>query len=93
MSHCLQAASNAKFSTGESERVAVFWGNLVVGKKMCSGGNGVGGIGGKGLVRDQLGLIGQVAAAAAPRLVTAAVPHDLRVDPCEKKSKETSLGA
>ena len=93
MPHCLQAASDA-VRAGESERVAVFWGNSGVGgKKMCSGGNGVGGIGGKELVTDQLGLIGQVAAAAAPRLVTAAVPRDLRVDPCEKKSKETSLGA
>jgi hypothetical protein len=65
----------------------------VGGKKMRSGGNGVGGIGGKLLVRDQLGVIAQVAATAAPRLVTAAVPRELRVDPCEKKSKETSLAA
>lgn len=89
MSHCLQAASNAKFSAGESERVAVFWGNWRSGVRKCV----LGGIGGKGLVTDQLGVIAQVAAAAAPRLVTAAVPRDLRVDPCEKKSKETSLGA
>ena len=60
---------------------------------MCSGRNGVGGIGGKGLVRDQLDVIAQVAAAAAPRVVTAAVPRDLRVDPCEKSRKETSLAA
>ena len=39
------------------------------------------------LVRDQLGVIAQVAATAAPRLVTAAVPRELRVDPCERKSK------
>jgi hypothetical protein len=45
------------------------------------------------LVRDQLGVIAQVAATAAPRLVTAAVPRELRIDPCEKKSKETSLAA
>ena len=55
-------------------------------------GEGVG-IGGKVLVRDQLGVIAQVAATAAPRLVTAAVPRDLRIDPCEKKSKRDELGA
>jgi hypothetical protein len=42
-------------------------------------------------VRDWLGVIAQGAAAAAPRLVTAAVPHDLRIDPCEKKSKRDEL--
>jgi hypothetical protein len=69
-------------------------GDLGLGqRKRVLGGAGVGGIGGKGLVRDQLGVIAQMAAAAAPRLVTAAVPRDLRVDPCEKKSKETSLAA
>ena len=40
------------------------------------------------LVRDRLSVIAQVAATAAPRLVTAAVPRDLRIDPCEKKSKK-----
>ena len=54
---------------------------------------GSGEFGGKRLVRDQLGVITQVAATAAPRLVTAAVPRELRVDPCEKKSKETRLAA
>jgi hypothetical protein len=44
------------------------------------------------LVRDQSGVIAQVAATAVPRLVTAAEPRELRVDPCEKKWKETSLG-
>jgi hypothetical protein len=32
-------------------------------------------------------VIAQGAATAAPRLVTATVPRDLRIDPCEKKSK------
>jgi hypothetical protein len=50
------------------------------------------GVGGKVLVRDQSGVIAQVAATAVPRLVTAAEPRELRVDPCEKKWKETSLG-
>ena len=53
-------------------------------EKMCSGGMGAW-VGGIVLVRDQLGVIAQGAAAAAPRLVTAAVPRDLRIDPCEKK--------
>ena len=44
------------------------------------------------LVRDQLGVIAQGAAAAAPRLVTAAVPRDLRIYPCEKKSTRDELG-
>jgi hypothetical protein len=61
-------------------------------KKCVLGGTGVGGIGGKALVRDQLGVIAQVAAAAAPVLVTAAVPRDLRVDPCERKSKRDEPG-
>ena len=43
------------------------------------------------LVRDWLGVIAQVAAMAAPRLITAAVPRDLRIDPCEKKSKRDEL--
>jgi len=94
MSYCLQAASNAKFSAGESERVAAFWGNWRSGVRKCVlGGTGVGGIGGKVLVRDQLGVIAQVAAAGAPRLVTAAVPRELRIDPCEEESKKTSLAA
>ena len=59
---------------------------------MCSGGNGGRGNWGKVLVRDQLGVIAQVAATAAPRLVTAAVPRELRVDPCEKKSKRDEPG-
>jgi hypothetical protein len=59
---------------------------------MRSGGNGGRGIGGKVLVSDQLGVMAQVAATAAPRLVTAAVPRDLRIDPCEKKSKRDELG-
>ncbi len=72
----------------------MFRGNRGLGVRKCVlGGTGVGGIGGKVLVRDQLGVIAQVAATAAPRLVTAAVPRELRVDPCEKKSKETSLAA
>jgi len=39
------------------------------------------------LVRDRLGVIAKGAATAAPPLVTAAVPRELRIDPCEKKSK------
>ncbi len=45
----------------------------------------------KVLFRDRLGLIAQVAATAAPPLVTAAVPRELRIDPCEKKSKRREL--
>ena len=52
---------------------------------------GLGEFGGKELVRNQLGIICAGAATVAPCLVTAAVPRDLRVDPCERKSKETSL--
>jgi hypothetical protein len=59
-------------------------------EKMCSGGMGAW-VGGIVLVRDQLGVIAQGAAAAAPRLVTAAVPRDLRIDPCEKRSKRDEL--
>ena len=58
-----------------------------LGKKCVLGGTGVGGNGGKVLVRDQLGLMAQTAATVAPVLVTAAAPRDLRVDPCEGKSK------
>jgi hypothetical protein len=50
---------------------------------VCSGGLGVGE---KELVRDRLGVIPQVVATAPP-WVTAAVPRDLHIDPCEKKSK------
>ena len=39
----------------------------------------------KMLVRDWLGVIAQVAATAAPPMVTAAVPRELRIDPREKK--------
>ena len=53
---------------------------------------GDGGLGwGKGARQGSLGVMAQVAAAAAPRLVTAAVPRDLRIDPCEKKSKRDEL--
>ena len=48
---------------------------------------GLGEFGGKELVRNQLGIICAGAATVAPCLVTAAVPRDLRVDPCEEKSK------
>ena len=48
---------------------------------------GAWGLGVKVLVRDRLGVIAPVAATAAPPLVTAAVPRELRIDPCEKKTK------
>jgi hypothetical protein len=54
---------------------------------MRSGGKGRG----KVLVRDQLGVIAQVAATAVPCLVTAAVPREPRIDPCEKKPKGAEL--
>ena len=57
-------------------------------RKCVLGGQGVGG---KELVRDQLGVIAQVAGTAVPPLVTAAVPRELRIDPCEKKSKRDKL--
>ena len=60
-------------------------------RKCVLGGTGVGGIGGKALVRDQSGVIAHAAAALVPVLVTAAVPRDLRVDPCEEKSKRDEL--
>jgi hypothetical protein len=60
----------------------------VCGKKMCSGRNG--GWGNRGKV-GSLGVIVQTAATAATRLVTAAVPRDLQIDPCEKKSKRDEL--
>ena len=56
---------------------------------MCS--EGVGGIGGNVLVRDQLGVIARAAAIVAPCLGTAAVPRDLLIDPCEKKSKRRKI--
>ena len=66
----------------------------VGGNGMCSGGLGAAGLGlGKGAGRDWLCVMDQVAATAAPPLVTAAVPRELRIDPCEKKSKETRLAA
>jgi hypothetical protein len=50
---------------------------------------GLGEFGGKGLVRDQLDVVAQAAAAAV--LVTAPMPRDLRDDPCEEKSKRDAL--
>ena len=47
---------------------------------------------GKSARQGSLGVIKQFAAAAAPSLVTAAVPRDLRVDPCERKSKRDEPG-
>ena len=64
------------------------WGS----RKCVLGGTGVGESGERSSSRDQSGVIAQVAATAAPRLVTAAEPRDLRVDPCEKKSKRDELG-
>ena len=58
--------------------------------KNVLGGMGVAGWG-KGARQGSLGVIAQVAATAAPPLVTAAVPRDLRIDPCEKKSKRDEL--
>ena len=66
---------------------------LCAARKCVLGGTGVGGIGGKALVRDQSGVIAHAAAAVVPVLVRAPVPRDLRVDPGEGKSKEMSLGA
>ena len=43
------------------------------------------------LVRNQLGVIARAAAIVAPCLVTAAVPRDLLIDPCEKKSKKDEI--
>ena len=58
-----------------------------LGVKNCSGGL-LEGLGGKG---DSLGL-GEAGLPDWPRLrvelfVTAAVPRELRIDPCEKKTK------
>ncbi len=41
---------------------------------------------------NQLGVIGQMGATAVPSVVTAAEPRELRIDPCEKKSKGATLG-
>jgi hypothetical protein len=41
--------------------------------------------------QGSLGVIVQAAATAATLLVTAAVPRELRIDPCEKKSKRDEL--
>jgi len=64
---------------------------LCAARKCVLGGTGVGGIGGKVLVREQLGVITRAAATVVPALVTAAVPRDLRVDRCEEKSKRDEL--
>ena len=45
---------------------------------------------GKGTRQGLSGVIAQLAATAAPPLVTAAAPRELRIDPCEKK-KAASL--
>jgi hypothetical protein len=58
---------------------------------MCSGRNGGRGNRGKGARQGSLGVIAQVAATAAPPLVTAALPRALRIDPCEKKSKRDEI--
>jgi hypothetical protein len=51
------------------------------------GGWGLG-VGEKELVRDSLSVIAQVVPrGGTPPWVTAAVPRDLHIDPCEKKSK------
>jgi len=70
-------------------RCFLLWGVAADWVKECSGG--LWGLGVKVLFRDRLGLIAQVAATAAPPLVTAAVPRELRIDPCEKKSKRREL--
>jgi hypothetical protein len=57
---------------------------------MCSGGRGLG-ESGESARQGSLGVIVQAAATAAALLVTAAVPRELRIDPCEKKSKRDEL--
>ena len=62
-----------------------------LGVKNCSGGL-LEGLGGKG---DSLGL-GEAGLPDWPRLrvelfVTAAVPRELRIDPCEKKTKRNEF--
>ena len=52
---------------------------------------GAWGLGVKVLVRDWLRVIAKVAAIAAPPLVTAAVPRELRIDRREKKTKGREL--
>ena len=56
-----------------------------------SWGNGVGESGAKVLVKESARPDAAGAATVAPCLVTAAVPRDLRVDPCEEKSKRDEL--
>ncbi len=58
---------------------------------MCSGKNGGWGIGDSAR-QGSLGVIVQAAASAATLLVTAAVPRELRIDPCKKKSRRGELG-
>ena len=59
-------------------RENVFWGDGGLGWGNCAR-------------QGSLGVMAQVAATAAPALVTAAVPRDLRIDPCERKSKRDEL--
>ena len=63
-------------------------------KKMCSGRNGGwGNLEGKALVRDQLGVIAQVAAAVAPLWSQPRCRASCGLIPVRKSRKETSLGA
>jgi hypothetical protein len=55
-------------------------------RKCVLGGTGGGGIGGKAR-QGSVSVIARAAAAVVPALIIAAVPRDLRVDPCEEKSK------
>jgi len=52
---------------------------------MCSEGNRGRGNRGKGARQGSARPDGTGAATVGPALVTAAVPRDLRIDPCEKK--------
>jgi len=56
-----------------------------------SWGNGVGESGAKVLVKESARPDAAGAATVAPCLVTAAVPRDLLIDPCEEKSKRGEL--
>ena len=58
---------------------------------MCSGRNGGWGNSGESDLSGIVRPAGAGAATVAPVLVTAAVPRDLRVDPCEEKSKRHEL--
>jgi len=50
------------------------------------------GVGEKELLRDSLrGITQVVPRGGTPLWVTAAVPSELRIDPCEKKSKKDEL--